>query len=172
MFGRENDDTGLYFYRARYYDAVLKRFVWEDPIGLAGGVNTYAYVRGSPLRYIDPMGLFEMYGNWGGANWSGGSSGSRIPKNPLSPKDSLDECFMRHDYCYQMNEDNGQCNVGGLNKDVEKACDLALLQCMRNLPSNTNDWESPPTNLVYGQNQNSPGADNFRRNADNYFGWK
>ena len=35
--GRENDQNGLYYYRARYYDPVLKRFISEDPIGLAGG---------------------------------------------------------------------------------------------------------------------------------------
>ncbi len=54
---RENDGTGLYFYRARYYDPVLKRFVSEDPIGLAGGVNTYAYADGSPSTNTDPLGL-------------------------------------------------------------------------------------------------------------------
>jgi RHS repeat-associated protein len=36
---RENDHTGLYLYRARYYDAVLKRFVAEDTIGLKSGTN-------------------------------------------------------------------------------------------------------------------------------------
>ncbi|MDC0994055.1 hypothetical protein OAR16_00445 [bacterium] len=35
--GCDNDDTGLYYYRTRYYDPVLKRFVSEDPIGLMGG---------------------------------------------------------------------------------------------------------------------------------------
>jgi RHS repeat-associated protein len=34
---RENDANGLYYYRARYYDPVLKRFISEDPIGLQGG---------------------------------------------------------------------------------------------------------------------------------------
>ena len=36
--GRENDNTGLNYYRARYYDPQLKRFISEDPIGLEGGL--------------------------------------------------------------------------------------------------------------------------------------
>jgi RHS repeat-associated protein len=44
--GRENDGTGLYFYRARYYDPILKRFISEDPIGTAGGINLMGYVWG------------------------------------------------------------------------------------------------------------------------------
>jgi RHS repeat-associated protein len=54
--GRENDQTGLLYYRARYYDPVLKRFISEDPIGLAGGPNVYAYVDGSPVNLVDPTG--------------------------------------------------------------------------------------------------------------------
>jgi len=43
--GRENDGTGLYYYRARYYHPGLQRFISEDPIGFAGGdTNLYAYV--------------------------------------------------------------------------------------------------------------------------------
>lgn len=54
--GRENDGTGLYYYRARYYDPEGKRFVSSDPIGLGGGVNVYGYVLNSPLKYRDPTG--------------------------------------------------------------------------------------------------------------------
>lgn len=55
--GRELDSTGLYFYRARYYSPGLQRFISEDPIGLSGGINTYAYVSNSPLNFNDSWGL-------------------------------------------------------------------------------------------------------------------
>ena len=56
--GRENDGTGLYYYRARYYHPMLKRFISEDPIGLQGGINFYSYVLGNPISSMDPDGLF------------------------------------------------------------------------------------------------------------------
>jgi RHS repeat-associated protein len=55
--GRENDGLGLYYYRARYYDPALKRFINEDPIGTMGGANFYTYVGGNPVSLTDPMGL-------------------------------------------------------------------------------------------------------------------
>ncbi|CAI4033151.1 hypothetical protein DNFV4_03584 [Nitrospira tepida] len=54
--GRENDGTGLYYYRARYYLANQNRFLAEDPYGLAGGLNLYTYAANSPTRYTDPTG--------------------------------------------------------------------------------------------------------------------
>jgi RHS repeat-associated protein len=49
--------TGLYYVRNRWYDPVMNRFVSEDPIGLEGGINTYAYVGNSPTNFRDPLGL-------------------------------------------------------------------------------------------------------------------
>jgi RHS repeat-associated protein len=55
--GREQDATGLYFYRARYYNPQLQRFISEDPIWFGSGdTNPYAYVRNSPAIYIDRSG--------------------------------------------------------------------------------------------------------------------
>lgn len=52
-----DDEAGLYFYRARYYDAQIGRFITEDPIGFDGGdVNFYAYVQNNPVNFIDPFG--------------------------------------------------------------------------------------------------------------------
>ncbi len=56
--GREWDaEVGLYYYRARYYDPQLGRFLSEDPIGLAGGINPYAYAENDPVNNADPSGL-------------------------------------------------------------------------------------------------------------------
>jgi RHS repeat-associated protein len=56
--GRENDGTGLYYYRNRYYHPSLQRFISEDPIGLGGRqANFYAYARNNPVNWIDPFGL-------------------------------------------------------------------------------------------------------------------
>src|SRR5206468_1934714 len=56
--GRENDGTGLYFYRARYYSPVYQRFISEDPLGYAGsGPNFYGYALNSPTNFVDPLGL-------------------------------------------------------------------------------------------------------------------
>src|SRR5438034_5543787 len=47
------------YYRARYYNPTLQRFISEDPIGFAGGdTNFYAYVWNSPTNFFDPVGRF------------------------------------------------------------------------------------------------------------------
>ncbi len=90
--GRENDGTGLYYYRARYYDPVRGRFVSEDPAGMKSGPNLFAYVAANPLAYVDPLGLYTEVIQWGpapgwrsrwghisgdinGQNWSFGPGG-------------------------------------------------------------------------------------------------
>ena len=59
--GRERDaESGFYNYRARYYDPWTGRFISEDPIGLLGGdPNLFGYVRGNPVNFVDPFGIFD-----------------------------------------------------------------------------------------------------------------
>jgi RHS repeat-associated protein len=62
---REDDGTGLYYYRARYYHPTLGRFVSEDALR---GANLYAYVEDDPISEKDPSGFTNQPGDLG---WSG-----------------------------------------------------------------------------------------------------
>ncbi len=56
--GREFDsESGLMYYRARYYDPRTGRFLQKDPIGFIGGINLYEYVKSQPTKRNDPFGL-------------------------------------------------------------------------------------------------------------------
>jgi RHS repeat-associated protein len=52
-----DSETGLYYFRARYYDPELGRFISEDPIGPEAGVNAYAFEGNNPINRADPSGL-------------------------------------------------------------------------------------------------------------------
>ncbi|MEU7384191.1 MULTISPECIES: RHS repeat-associated core domain-containing protein [unclassified Streptomyces] len=74
--GRENDGTGLLYYRDRYYDPQTGRFISQDPSGFAGGTNLYQYALSSPTTYTDPTGNNPMIAACvvgglmdGGLNW-------------------------------------------------------------------------------------------------------
>jgi RHS repeat-associated protein len=75
--GREFDpETGIYFYRARYYDPAFGRFVSEDPTGFrSDDLNLYRYVHNSPINYTDPSGLAKTYD-------CGAGCGFRIERDP------------------------------------------------------------------------------------------
>ncbi len=99
---RELDQaTGLYYYRARYYDPALGRFLTKDPAPARGAdalaLNAYAYARNNPIRYVDGMGLESVEpSNSGitpsvpGVNVPAGSGPppSSSPQYPSSPPSS------------------------------------------------------------------------------------
>jgi RHS repeat-associated protein len=59
--GRQLDEeSGLYFYRARYYDGFKGRFLQRDPVGYGEGMNLYEYVQSSPPNHTDPSGLADL----------------------------------------------------------------------------------------------------------------
>ncbi|ULQ59742.1 RHS domain-containing protein [Brucepastera parasyntrophica] len=63
--GKELDeDTGLYYFNARWYDSSLGKFITEDPA--RDGTNWYEYCRNNPLKYVDPDGLdaWEHTNEW------------------------------------------------------------------------------------------------------------
>jgi RHS repeat-associated protein len=70
--GREWDpETGLYYYRARYYDAKAGRFLSQDPLGLLAGINLFAYVLGNPVVLTDPSGFLTVTGKGQEASYRG-----------------------------------------------------------------------------------------------------
>jgi RHS repeat-associated protein len=89
--GREPDETGLIYYRARYYDPSVGRFTQRDPSGFKGGLNLYAYVNGNPVNKTDPTGmtpipLYDMYDTSGNLRYfMGGGSAGYSPIQPPSP---------------------------------------------------------------------------------------
>ena len=77
--GRELDpESGLYYYRARYYDPNIGRFLQQDPIKLFGGMNLYRYVRDNPANGTDSSGLDPTLPS------SGVGSSSRKPESTVS----------------------------------------------------------------------------------------
>jgi RHS repeat-associated protein len=55
--GAVSDENGLIHMGARYYNPLLRRFLSQDPLGLGGGLNYYAFGLNNPVQFIDPTGL-------------------------------------------------------------------------------------------------------------------
>ena len=154
--GREYDpETGLYYYRARYYDPSIGRFISEDPARLMGGANFYAYVGNNPGNLLDPLGLwgqqadhshpsanchfpscFWYYGNWGGPGWTGGQWKPYEDLTPdeqahlAPPIDAQDACYQQHDLCYSRARVKNKCSAhDSLSSYQEYLFDQNTAQC-------------------------------------------
>ncbi|MGZ5078424.1 MAG: RHS repeat-associated core domain-containing protein [Usitatibacter sp.] len=133
----------------RDYDPSLGRYVESDPIGLTGGLNTYAYVLSSPLRRADPRGL-DAYDSWPQppppqpddvGNYSPGFAPQdqicTLP-GPIGTAANSNKCILKccqvHDDCYtkyRCNASSWQGNLDpyGVNRPCQK-CNAAARKCI------------------------------------------
>jgi RHS repeat-associated protein len=117
--GRENDGTGLYYYRARYYSPEMQRFVSEDPIGLEGGINLREYAFNNPINYVDLLGLQGCGQGSGIGDWL-------VPDYPMGH--NFKKC------CDEIASSMRKCNTWGCEGELagktKADCDKEFCKCL------------------------------------------
>ena len=118
--GREIEpEAGLYYYRARFYDAGVGRFVEEDRINnFLLSVNAYIYNENSPVDLSDPYGNGPWYGNYCGP----GSNKWQLP----FVDGGVDFACWQHDLCYDKAGLGGIFDALGLFINREEECRKAI----------------------------------------------
>ncbi len=122
--GREWDSaTSTYYYRARYYDPSIGRFVSEDPMGFGAGVNFFDYAGNQPTEFSDPFGLCPTLcpGTAGPSGWLGGVCCQNGRFIPCFNKNTWGQLTPRRRHCAGVHEEEHiedlkfigqQCNAG------------------------------------------------------------
>ena len=122
-------ETGLYYYRARYYSPDLGRFLNPDPSGYGDGMNLYAYVGNDPVNYTDPSGLFRF--RPGGDDEDDFDDeeeleeivviGERIEREPPDLFDDFD------DFDYDFDDGDSDDDFGDRNDDSENCTPMPVV---------------------------------------------
>jgi RHS repeat-associated protein len=132
---REQDpETGLYYYRARYYDPSIGRFLNEDPVRFWGGIDFYKYVDNNPTNSVDPSGE-KIWGKWCGPTWTGGRKEQYWKAHDKDgyyepSKGAEDAVCEQHDKCYYDCRMKHPCDATKRENCMRLVCDYNLLNDM------------------------------------------
>jgi RHS repeat-associated protein len=149
-------ETKWHYNYMRDYDPNLGRFVQSDPIGLTGGINTYAYAGGNPLGYMDPWGLYteviiwdpvghgqssfgHVSANINGQNYSWSPHGWDKTFASVSAYIARQQEFRGGtgyvlDLSFEQEEKIAEClkSAGGQYSATSNNCGTSIQQCLRN----------------------------------------
>jgi RHS repeat-associated protein len=153
-----DEETGSHYNYFRDYDAIIGRYVQSDPIGLAGGLNTYVYGNANPLRYTDPYGLWTWPSPRDVVNYWGETFGGTL------------DFFQGYVDQWRATNTVGRAHNGWANQDVYFHCRAncesakrgpagdAIAQCLSNARENWDEfWGQQPSVTVRDQAANMLG---------------
>ncbi len=128
LLGDRRDPEGQIYLRNRYYDPASGRFTQEDPIGLAGGLNSYGFANGDPITYSDPFGLCpwcegleEMFQDDGPEiEASVQEAGASVQESLVADKESAKAAMQEVRDLGKAGENAVSRQLGDLSKNTEK----------------------------------------------------
>ena len=173
-----DQESGLYYNYARYYDPEIGRYIEADPLGIEGGINPYDYANGNPLVYMDPYGLYSWAHFIGdAANAAAGygdGANNDIPKWIRKKLGiiGVDECSLLYQWGYFIGETIGigieDIYPGGRAAKANKIANKVTKKVTEKARSTLVTPKSPPGTAQSRINVAKVNLDNGKERGFNY----